>query len=233
MRKHLWLGITVLSLAATGCSLAPSYQRPAVSVPGGWTPAAGVAVTPERAATPFWQDLDSAELNRLIDRALAENLDLEAALHRIDQARAQAKIAGAPLYPAIGASGVRCRFPANCRRQSVAAFMCVSASSERTGMRSSTAVSGREAIVSPPVNAPPPGDVKQAVAEKDRQRAEVKGLGPHQKTNQTFEYSMQWRTNPEFVGINRFCHIFQLKATDGDNGAPLVRFSGRVRDVRP
>ena len=28
-------------------------------------------------------------------------------------------------------------------------------------------------IVSPPVNAPPPGDVKQAVAEKDRQRSDL------------------------------------------------------------
>jgi hypothetical protein len=27
------------------------------------------------------------------------------------------------------------------------------------------------------------------------------------------------------VGTDRFCHIFQLKATDGDNGAPLVTVS--------
>jgi hypothetical protein len=59
----------------------------------------------------------------------------------------------------------------------------------------------------------------------DRQRAEVKGLGVHQENNQTFEYRTTWRTNPEFVGANRFCHIFQLKATDGDDGAPLVTLS--------
>jgi NodT family efflux transporter outer membrane factor (OMF) lipoprotein len=45
----------------------------------------------------------------LVELALAENLDLEAALHRIDQARAQAKVAGAPLYPTVNASGASSR----------------------------------------------------------------------------------------------------------------------------
>ena len=58
-----------------------------------------------------------------------------------------------------------------------------------------------------------------------RQRAEVKGLGPHQKTGDTFEYATTWRTDPAFRGSSRFCHVFQLKATDGDNGAPLVTLS--------
>jgi hypothetical protein len=58
-----------------------------------------------------------------------------------------------------------------------------------------------------------------------RQRAEVKGLGPHQKTGETFEYSTTWRSDPHFHGTGRFCHIFQLKATDGDNGAPLIVLS--------
>ena len=68
-------------------------------------------------------------------------------------------------------------------------------------------------------------DGDRDTTNNDRQRAEVKGLGVHQKNNQTFEYRTTWRTNPEFVGANRFCHIFQLKATDGDNGAPLVTLS--------
>jgi len=42
--------------------------------------------------------------NRVIEAALAQNLDLEAALHRIEQARAQAKVAGSALYPSIDAS---------------------------------------------------------------------------------------------------------------------------------
>jgi hypothetical protein len=60
---------------------------------------------------------------------------------------------------------------------------------------------------------------------KDRQRAEVKGLGPHQHYGDTFEYATTWRTSPGFRGTSRFCHVFQLKATNGDSGAPLVTLS--------
>ena len=68
-------------------------------------------------------------------------------------------------------------------------------------------------------------DGDRATGNRDRQRAEVKGLGAHQKTGETFIYAMEWRTSAQFVGSERFCHIFQLKATDGDNGAPLVTLS--------
>lgn len=68
-------------------------------------------------------------------------------------------------------------------------------------------------------------DSDRANQDTSRQRAEVKGIGPHQKTGDTFEYGTTWRTNPEFKGTDRFCHVFQLKATDGDNGAPLVVLS--------
>jgi hypothetical protein len=65
-------------------------------------------------------------------------------------------------------------------------------------------------------------DGDRSTTNRDRQRAEVKGLGPHQKPNDTFEYITNWRTNPTFRGSGQFCHFFQLKATDGDDGAPLV-----------
>ena len=68
-------------------------------------------------------------------------------------------------------------------------------------------------------------DGDRATQNRDRQRAELAGLGPHQKTGESFHYAMEWRTCPEFLGTDRFCHIFQLKATDGNNGAPLVTVS--------
>ena len=61
--------------------------------------------------------------------------------------------------------------------------------------------------------------------DKSRQRAEVKGIGQHQKNGDTFEYATSWRTNPGFHGSDKFCHVFQVKATDGDNGAPLIVLS--------
>jgi NodT family efflux transporter outer membrane factor (OMF) lipoprotein len=103
MSKLLLPGMVAVSLALSACSLAPQYQRPQLAIPGAWSEAAGSTAIGEN-TTPFWRELGSDELNRLIDRTLAQNLDLEAALHRIEQARAQAKVAGAPLYPAINAA---------------------------------------------------------------------------------------------------------------------------------
>ena len=61
--------------------------------------------------------------------------------------------------------------------------------------------------------------------DTSRQRAEVKGIGPHQKPGETFEYATTWRTSTNFYGGGKFCHVFQVKAIDGDNGAPLVTIS--------
>ena len=104
-RSPLLSSAVALSLALSACSLAPTYQQPEMTIPGGWSNVAGVSVAAQPSATPFWQEFGSADLNRLIETALLENRDLEAALHRIEQARAQAKVAAAPLYPTITASG--------------------------------------------------------------------------------------------------------------------------------
>jgi hypothetical protein len=65
-------------------------------------------------------------------------------------------------------------------------------------------------------------DGDQGTTRKDRQRAEIKGLGPHQKNGETYEYGTTWRVDPDFKVANRFCHCFQLKATNGDMGLPLI-----------
>src|SRR5678816_4531210 len=104
MRKHFLHSTIAVSLALSACSLAPKYERPQMALPTGWTSVAGVGATQQN-TTLFWQEFGSADLNRLIDIALAQNLDLEAALHRIEEARAQAKVAGSPLYPNVSASG--------------------------------------------------------------------------------------------------------------------------------
>ena len=102
MQDSLSKSLIVLSLALSACSLAPNYERPQMAMPTGWSSDVGTA---QQSNIPFWQDLGSDQLNRMIDDVLAQNLDLEAALHRIEQARAQAKVAAAPLYPSIIASG--------------------------------------------------------------------------------------------------------------------------------
>jgi hypothetical protein len=66
-------------------------------------------------------------------------------------------------------------------------------------------------------------DGDRTTTSKDRQRAEVKVLGPRQKPGQTFEYASTWRTDPAMVVGNRFCHITQVKGYgSGDIGTPLI-----------
>jgi NodT family efflux transporter outer membrane factor (OMF) lipoprotein len=103
MHKKVFAGL-LFSLIVSACSLAPVYQRPPMAIPEGWS-AGNVAATPEQEAQAFWLALGNEDLNRVMKTALAQNLDLQAALHRIEQARAQAKVAGAALFPSLDAGG--------------------------------------------------------------------------------------------------------------------------------
>ena len=105
MRKKTLKTAIALSLSLSACSLAPEYHRPQTAAPTGWSVVSGVGSSDRPSITPFWQELGSDELNTIMKTALAQNLDLEAALHRIEQARAQTKVAGSALYPSVEASG--------------------------------------------------------------------------------------------------------------------------------
>jgi multidrug efflux system outer membrane protein len=99
-------GFIGVCLVLAGCSLVPEYKRPADTPPEGWknpapkTQTTGTLISPE-----WWKLFGIAELDRLMAEALTNNRDLTAAVRRIDQFRALAKIAGAPLLPAVSAGG--------------------------------------------------------------------------------------------------------------------------------
>jgi NodT family efflux transporter outer membrane factor (OMF) lipoprotein len=72
-----------------------------VAQPTNWQSTAdGTGVWPD---TAWWRGFGSAELDRLMGEASAGNLDLRAAVARVQQARANARIAGAAIYPTVGA----------------------------------------------------------------------------------------------------------------------------------
>jgi outer membrane protein, multidrug efflux system len=98
--------ICFVLLLAAGCSLTPEYRRPEFMPPGKWK---NEALNKASVSTPilidWWKQFGSNELDRLMAEALNNNLDLAAAKERVGQFRALAKIAGAPLLPAISATG--------------------------------------------------------------------------------------------------------------------------------
>ncbi|MFN4166294.1 MAG: efflux transporter outer membrane subunit [Ferrovibrio sp.] len=99
----------VIALSLGACSMVPDYFKPTVETPQAWDSRQdGAGLWPD---AQWWHSFGSAELNALIAEAQASNTDLRAAVARIRQAEAQAKISGAALYPTLGsdASATRSR----------------------------------------------------------------------------------------------------------------------------
>ncbi len=91
------------SLALTGCDIGEVFVKPQTATPAAWDAGnAGMGLWPD---TTWWRDFGSNELDGLMVAAEAGNRDLGAALARIRQAEASAKIAGAALLPTLGADG--------------------------------------------------------------------------------------------------------------------------------
>lgn len=93
-----------LPLALAACNLGPDYAQPVTQKPEAWQ-WAPVKENPQPVAAGWWKAFGNDELNRLEATAMENNQDLKAAVARIAQARAQAKVAGAPLYPTLSAGG--------------------------------------------------------------------------------------------------------------------------------
>lgn len=92
--------ITTLALLGA-CSLVPDYHRPDVALTSQWDNAARTAKVPQQ----WWKDYSSAELDQLVQRAGSDSLSLQAAIARVEQARANARVAGAAQYPSLSLGG--------------------------------------------------------------------------------------------------------------------------------
>jgi len=97
-----------------GCTLDPTYQRPAAPVDNTWPTVPAQAqpkAAPSTAAAPLGADLGwrdffkDPRLQKLIELALANNRDMRVAALNVAQYEAQYRIARANLGPAINASG--------------------------------------------------------------------------------------------------------------------------------
>ncbi|MCU0125015.1 efflux transporter outer membrane subunit [Pseudomonas vlassakiae] len=93
----------VLALSLSGCSLAPTYQRPAAPVPAEWGTGAGHAGRSVEQVQ--WQAfIVDPVLRQLIASALDNNRSLRQTLLDIEQARAQYRIQRADRVPGLNAS---------------------------------------------------------------------------------------------------------------------------------
>ena len=110
----------VVAIALSACSLGPHYKRPDIAAPAAWRADpvsssgedSAAATAPTAPTVPvawpsadWWKGFGSAELDGLMQQARQANDDLGAAVARVQQADAQAKIAAAGMLPSLAASG--------------------------------------------------------------------------------------------------------------------------------
>jgi len=103
MRKYLAPCSAALALCFCGCTMIPTYQRPASPVPAQFP---GAADRAGDAADIAWHDFfTDPRLKRLVELALENNRDLRVAALTVEQYQAQYRIQRAALFPTIDATG--------------------------------------------------------------------------------------------------------------------------------
>ncbi|MFG1351364.1 efflux transporter outer membrane subunit [Xanthobacter autotrophicus] len=107
------LGAVLLASVLGGCAVGPDYEAPVLMMPATWGASSTVVATDGKdaaAAKPpqlgrWWERLNDKALNRLVEEAVAGNLDVATAKARVRQARATYRQAVGGLFPTATGSG--------------------------------------------------------------------------------------------------------------------------------
>lgn len=100
MRSRLQIILLASATLASGCTVGPDYRAPEVALPASFQREPVPATLADRALAGWWDRFNDPLLSRLVNQALAQNLDLVQADARITQARAGLRAADAALLPA-------------------------------------------------------------------------------------------------------------------------------------
>lgn len=106
MSPRLALRSLIVLLFLPACAVVgPGYEPPVAEVPATWreAPSAGL-VAGESDTARWWQRLGDPLLDELVERAVADGLDLRAAAARVREARALRGVAAGERYPAASAT---------------------------------------------------------------------------------------------------------------------------------
>jgi len=94
----------LLCLALTSCTtVGPDYREPSVAVPNGFAEGPRTSPASDSDLASWWKRFGDSQLSALIDLALSQNLDVQAAAARIREARAHEREAGAHALPEVNA----------------------------------------------------------------------------------------------------------------------------------
>jgi multidrug efflux system outer membrane protein len=93
-------GLASATILSAGCLVGPNYSRPQMPTPQQFRFVEG-AQAESLADAPWFKVFDDPALQTLIKDAIASNLDLRAAVARVEEMRARAGIAKSFLYPQV------------------------------------------------------------------------------------------------------------------------------------
>jgi len=93
------LAATALLLGA--CALGPDYEQPELALPEAWPEHVLLAAEAEQDWHDWWRRFQDPTLERLVERALDDNLDLRLQLARVREARARLGLSRAERLPTL------------------------------------------------------------------------------------------------------------------------------------
>jgi len=140
----------------SGCAVGPSFHTPPADVPAAFAAAAGgpSAAAAQPATQPavpvvdlalWWHALNDAELNSLVERAVASNLDVKVALTRLQQARTYEAVVVGHALPEAGATAGEARGTGSNLARGRASPPLVSAA-DTTGLLQINTLAGFDAV---------------------------------------------------------------------------------------
>jgi multidrug efflux system outer membrane protein len=109
MKSNLLRFAPVAMLASAGCTVGPDYVRPTTDAPAEYKSGSSGSWKEGRpldhaAKGDWWKIYGDDELNRLQSHATRANQELKAAVARVEQARASARVARSELLPTLDAN---------------------------------------------------------------------------------------------------------------------------------
>lgn len=107
MKTFGWITLAGSAVLISGCAVGPDYHRPSVEVPPNWKEATPADHLQKGA---WWELFHDPVLNGLEQQAAQSNPDLQAAMARVNQARAVARVSLADLFPSLSVDPSASRF---------------------------------------------------------------------------------------------------------------------------
>jgi len=99
------IALTLIVTLLTGCAVGPNYRAVEIDTGTGWTQPGAAGTVTDAAFLQWWRRFDDPTLNRLVEAALAQNLDIRVAAARVAEVRALRDVAAGRYWPAVDVNG--------------------------------------------------------------------------------------------------------------------------------